>query len=70
MASFIGSRENRGTTQPLRLRMDKGIAPELANLCHNLTETSQWSSSENKGNEMERPGEEGLLLFLTEKDKL
>ena len=50
--------------------MDKGIAPELANLCHNLTETSQWSSSENKGNEMERPGEEGLLLFLTEKDKL
>ena len=50
--------------------MDKGIAPELANLCHNLTETSQWSSLENKGNEMERPGEEGLLLFLTEKDKL
>lgn len=54
MASFIGSRENRGTTQPFLLRVDKGIAPELANLCHNLIETNQRSLSENKATE--RPG--------------
>ncbi len=39
--------------------MDKGIAPEPANLCHNLIETSQCSLSENKATEMVRPSEEG-----------
>lgn len=39
--------------------MDKGIAPELANLWHNLIETSQCSLSENKATKKERLSEEG-----------
>lgn len=40
--------------------MDKGLGPEPANLCHNLSETSKHLLWVNKATELEEPIEEGV----------
>lgn len=40
--------------------MDKGLGPEPANLCHNLSETSKRLLWVNKATELEEPIEEGV----------
>lgn len=49
--------------------MDKGLAPEPANLSHNLTETSKGLLSGNKATEVEKPGEEGWPFLPLEQKR-
>lgn len=49
--------------------MDKGLAPEPANLCHNLPETSKHLLSGNKATELEKPREEGWPFLPLEQKR-
>lgn len=69
MASFIGSRRRtEGPHNPFSLQLTN-VFPKLANLCHNLIERSQCTSSENTATNTERPGEKGYPSLLLHREE-